>query len=98
MNKLEAAQLILPLVVGYFSVSGERLVDLKVFCVWCSLTVLIASHIHSIYLLSINIQMEFWLRYAALNLAAIGLLVLFGAALVIKKHLRDELLGKMNRV
>lgn len=97
MNKFEAAQLILPLVVGYFSVSGERLVDLKVFGTWCALTVLITSHIHSIYLLSTNSQMEFWLRYATLNLAAVGLLVLFGTAYVLKKYLREELLSKMNR-
>jgi intracellular septation protein A len=97
MNKIEAAQVILPLIVGYFSVSGERLVDLKVFGTWCALTVLIASHIHSIYLLSTNNQMEFWVRYASLNIAALGLLVLFGTALFLKKYLREELLSKMNR-
>jgi hypothetical protein len=95
MTKIEAAQIILPLVIGYFSVSGQRLVDLKVLIVWSGLALLIVSHIHSIYLLSINSQMEFWVRYAALNLAAVGLLVLLGAAFVLKKYLREELARKM---
>ncbi len=97
MNKTEAALFILPLVVGYFAVSGERLVDLKVFTIWCALTLLIGCQIHSIYQLSTNTQMDFWVRYAALNISAIGLLVLLGTAVFIKKYLRDELLSKMSR-
>ncbi|MBC3272627.1 hypothetical protein HU765_22060 [Pseudomonas sp. SWRI81] len=97
MTKIEAAQLFLPLVIGYFTISGERLVDFKVCVIWTGLLVLITSHIHSIYLLFTNSQMEFWVRYAALNLAAIGLLVLFLVALVLKKYLREELLSKMSR-
>lgn len=96
MSKIEAGLLILPLVIGYFSVSGERLVDLKVFTIWCSLILLIGFQIHSIYLLSINAQMAFWERYAALNISAIGLLVLIGTGLFAKRYLRDELLSKMN--
>lgn len=98
MTKIEAAQLFLPLVIGYFTISGERLVDFKVFAIWSGLILLITSHIHSIYLLLTNNQMEFWVRYAALNLAAIGLFVLFGVAFVFKKYLREELLSKINRV
>ncbi|MFJ4193961.1 hypothetical protein [Pseudomonas sp. NPDC089534] len=97
MTKIEAAQLFLPLVIGYFTISGERLVDFKVCAVWFGLIVLTTSHMHSIYLLFTNSQMEFWVRYAALNLAAIGLLVLLGVAYVLKKHLREELLSKMSR-
>lgn len=97
MTKIEAAQLILPLVIGYFTISGERLVDLKICAVWCGLIVLTTSHIHSIYLLSTNSQLEFRVRYAALNLAAIGLLVLFGVAYVLKKYLREELLRKTSQ-
>jgi len=94
MTKIEAAALFLPLVIGYFTISGERLVDFKAFVIWSGLIVLTTSHIHSIYLLSTNSQMEFWTRYAALNLAAIGLLVLFCVAYVLKKYLREELMRK----
>lgn len=94
MNKFEVVMLIAPLVIGYFSVSGERLVDLKVFVVWCAWAVLTASHIHSIHLLSTNKLMEFWIRYAALNISAVGLLVLFGVALFFKKYLREEFMRR----
>lgn len=97
MITIELALLILALVIGYFSVSGERLVDLKVFIVWCALILLTGTQIHSIYQLSTNTEMEFWVRYSALNISAIGLLVLLGTVLFVKKYLRDELLSKMTR-
>lgn len=97
MSKIELALLILPLVIGYFSVSGERLVDLKVFTVWCVLILLTGFQTHSIYQISTSPQMEFWERYAALNISAIGLLILFGTILFAKIKLRDELLSKMTR-
>lgn len=98
MNTIEAAQLILPLVIGYFSVSGERLIDLKIFGAWCALTAFIACQIYSIYTLLTNSQLEFWLRYAALNIAAVGLLEFFAAAWFFKKYLRAELVSRMKRV
>lgn len=97
MTKLEAVQLILPLVIGYFSVSGERLVDLKVFGMWCALAVFIASQIHSIYTLLTNNQLDFWLRYAAINIAAVGLIVFLVAGWFFKKYLRAELMNRAKR-
>ena len=97
MTKIEAAQLILPLVIGYFSVSGERLVDLKVFGMWCALAVLIGSQTYSIYTLLTNSHLEFWVRYFALNIAAESLLVFFATGWVFKKYLRAELMSRMNR-
>ncbi|AZD93122.1 MULTISPECIES: hypothetical protein [Pseudomonas] len=97
MNTIDLAQFALPVVIGYFSVSGKRLVDLKVFAVWCALTVLMCSHIHSIYLLATNNEMEFWVRYSALNISALGVLVLLATALFFKKYLRADLLSKMDQ-
>ena len=97
MSKIEAVLYIVPLVVSYFMISGERLVDFKVFTVWFALIVLTGTQIHSIYQLSTNTEMEFWVRYAALNISSIGLLVLLGTILFVKKYLRDELLSKMTR-
>lgn len=97
MNRIEAILVIIPLVIGYFSVSGERLVDLKIFTSWCALILLTGCQIQSIYIFSTSTQMEFWVRYAALNISAIGLLVLLGTALLAKRYLRAELLSKMNR-
>lgn len=94
MTKYEVAQLILPLVVGYFSVSGERLGDLKVFCFWTALFVLCASHIHNIYLLCMNAELEPWIRYVALNLSAIGFCILVAGAVLLKPHIRDHFMPK----
>ncbi|KXG81719.1 hypothetical protein AXZ07_16425 [Pseudomonas mosselii] len=97
MTKLEAAQLILPLVIGYFSVKDERLVDLKMFAFRCAMVVFITCQIHSIYILLTHSQLEFWLRYMALNIAAVGLLVLCTGAWVFNKYLRAELMNGVKR-
>jgi hypothetical protein len=94
MTKTEAAQLVLTVVVGvftYFTVTGERLVAMKMFFTWSGLAVLAGSHLHSIYLLNMNEHMEPLVRYAALNLSALGLCVLGGTALFLKRYLREVL-------
>ena len=97
MTKAELLTLLATLVGVYYSASGVRLAELKIFCFWLSLIVLCISDIHNIYLFVTNDHMPLWIRYAASNVSAIGLCVLVVVGFVFKPHIREHFMSKVRQ-
>lgn len=91
MEKIPLALTFVSVVLAYFSISGQRLIELKIFAVWCALAVLVISHAHSLYLLLSNNEPVTLIRILTLNIAAIGVLVLLATGVFLKFHLRESL-------
>jgi len=91
MDKASLAVSIISAVVAYFSMSDERRIDLKIFAVWCSLGVLMFSHIQSFYKAATQTGAYDLERAVVLNATAIGILVLLATAVFLRKHLRTSL-------
>jgi hypothetical protein len=91
MEKFTVATAIVSGVLAYFSISGQRLIDLKIFATWCGLAVLVISHAHSLYLLCNSTEPMTLFRILTLNVAALGVLVLLATGVFLKCHLRESL-------
>ncbi|WP_336341691.1 hypothetical protein [Pseudomonas atacamensis] len=91
MDKASLAVSIISAVVAYFSMSDDRRIDLKIFAMWCSLCVLMFSHIQSFYKAATQTGAYDLERAVVLNATAIGVLVLLAIAFFFKKYLRASL-------
>lgn len=91
MEKFTVATAVVSAVLAYFSISGQRLIDLKIFATWCGLAVLVISHVHSLYLLCSSTEPMTLSRILTLNVAALGVLVLLATGVFLKYHLRESL-------
>jgi uncharacterized membrane protein len=91
MEKIPLALTIVSVVLAYFSISGQRLIELKIFAVWCGLAVLVISHLNSLYLLFSSTEPVTLIRILTLNVAAMGVLVLLATGVFLKCHLRESL-------
>ena len=91
MEKIPLVTSIISIVFAYYSISPKRLVDLKIFAIWCCLLVLISAHSISLYQLFSSGEPITLIRILTLNIAAIGMLVLLGAGVFLKIHIRPEL-------
>jgi hypothetical protein len=91
MEKATFVLALLSAVFTYFSISEQRLIEFKIFAVWCCLAALTVSHAHSLYLLGTSDAPISLTRILTLNIAALGVLVLLGTAVFFKKYLRYSL-------
>jgi hypothetical protein len=91
MGKSELAVAVVSSVLMYFAINEKRLVDLKIFAVWCSLTALTCSHIYSFYREATSTAPYDFERVVVLNVTAVGILVLLGVAVFLRKYLRYSL-------
>lgn len=91
MDKATFALAFITAVFAYFSISGQRLIELKIFATWVCWLVLTCSHAHSVYLLLTNSEPVSLIRILTLNLAALGVVVLLVTAWFLKNYLRYSL-------
>ena len=91
MEKIPLVTSIVSIIFAYYSISPKRLIDLKIFAIWCCLLILISAHSLSLYQLLTSAEPISLTRILTLNFAAIGMLVLLGAGVFLKIHLRPEL-------
>ncbi len=74
--------------LAYFSVSKERLTDLKICVTWVCWAAFIIAEAHSAYLIVMSNEPFTLVRILAANFAAMGALILVVAAFVCGSELR----------